>query len=55
MLASTHRLATFSLLFALIRRDVRERYLGTVSGMLWAFLGPALTLLIYAFVFQTLM
>ena len=55
MLASTHRLATFSLLFALIRRDIRERYLGTVSGMLWAFLGPALTLLIYAFVFQTLM
>lgn len=49
------RLATAGLLHALIRRDIRERYLGTVSGLLWAFLGPALTLLIYAFVFQTLM
>ncbi len=48
-------LATLALLYALIRRDIRERYLGTLSGLLWAFLGPALTLLIYAFVFQTLM
>lgn len=48
-------MATLALLYALIRRDIRERYLGTVSGLLWAFLGPALTLLIYAFVFQTLM
>lgn len=39
----------------LVRRDIKDRYLGTVSGLLWAFLGPALTLLIYAFVFQTLM
>jgi len=44
-----------ALLWALIQRDFRERYIGTASGLLWAFLGPALTLLIYAFVFQTLM
>ena len=47
--------AWLTLLWALMRRDVRERYLGTLSGMLWAFLGPALTLLIFAFVFQTLL
>jgi lipopolysaccharide transport system permease protein len=46
---------TTALMWVLIRRDIQERYLGTVSGLLWAFLGPALTLLIYAFVFQTLM
>ncbi len=38
-----------------MRRDLRERYLGTLSGILWAFLGPGLTLLIFAFVFQTLL
>jgi lipopolysaccharide transport system permease protein len=47
--------SALTLLVALVRRDIRDRYLGTVSGLLWAFLGPALTLLIYAFVFQTLM
>lgn len=44
-----------ALTWVLVRRDIKDRYLGTVSGLLWAFLGPALTLLIYAFVFQTLM
>lgn len=44
-----------ALIWVLVRRDIHERYLGTLSGLLWAFLGPALTLLIYAFVFQTLM
>jgi lipopolysaccharide transport system permease protein len=50
-----NRVSTVSLLWVLVRRDIKDRYLGTVSGLLWAFLGPALTLLIYAFVFQTLM
>lgn len=53
--SATHIQSTLALLAALVRRDIRDRYLGTVSGLLWAFLGPALTLLIYAFVFQTLM
>lgn len=44
-----------NLLFALLQRDIRERYLGTATGLLWAFFGPALTLLIYSFVFQILM
>jgi lipopolysaccharide transport system permease protein len=47
--------STLALIGVLVRRDIQERYLGTLSGLLWAFLGPALTLLIYAFVFQTLM
>lgn len=53
--STSHTLASRSLLLVLIRRDISERYLGTISGLLWAFLGPVLTLLIFAFVFQTLM
>ncbi|MGD9584335.1 MAG: ABC transporter permease [Lysobacterales bacterium] len=52
---SVSRRASLALLWALMRRDLRERYLGTLSGILWAFLGPGLTLLIFAFVFQTLL
>jgi len=35
----------------LIRRDVRNRYLGSFSGGLWALLQPLIQLAVYGFVF----
>ncbi|MCB1612265.1 MAG: hypothetical protein KDI60_10990, partial [Xanthomonadales bacterium] len=33
-------------------REFRSRYLGSMSGLLWAVVHPALQLLMYALVFQ---
>ena len=40
------------LLWQLTKRDFRERYLGSYLGVLWAFIQPTITVLIFWFVFQ---
>jgi lipopolysaccharide transport system permease protein len=39
------------LLLGLLRRDLKDRYAGTVAGLGWALLQPAMMLALYAFVF----
>ena len=39
------------ILFELAKRDFKSRYLGSYLGLVWAFLQPALTTLIFWFVF----
>ena len=40
------------LLWSLIKNDFRQRYLGNVLGIAWAFIQPTATILIFWFVFQ---
>ena len=40
------------LLWQMTRRDFRQRYLGSYLGILWAFIQPSITVLIFWFVFQ---
>lgn len=40
------------LIFQLTRREFRTRYLGSYFGLLWAFIQPAITILIFWFVFE---
>ena len=40
------------LLWQLTKRDFKQRYLGSYLGILWAFIQPAITVLIFWFVFQ---
>lgn len=40
------------LLWQMTKRDFRQRYLGSYLGILWAFIQPAVTVLIFWFVFQ---
>ena len=60
---ATHHPYTFSAMFALpwqhrhlmaqlVRRDVLGRYRGSLMGILWSFLTPALMLSVYTFVFS---
>ena len=46
-LVSSHK----DLIFQLARREVLERYRGSVLGLLWSFMHPILMLLVYMFVF----
>ena len=39
-------------LWQMTKRDFRQRYLGSYLGILWAFIQPAVTVLIFWFVFQ---
>ena len=41
-----------TLLWELTRKDLRQRYLGSYLGVLWAFIQPAITVAIFWFVFQ---
>jgi lipopolysaccharide transport system permease protein len=41
-----------TLIWQLLRRDVRSRYRGSVLGLLWSLATPLLMLAIYTFVFQ---
>ena len=41
-----------ALLWSLTKKDLRQRYLGSVLGILWAFIQPTSTVLIFWFVFQ---
>lgn len=43
------------MVFALVRRDLRGRYKGSVLGFLWTFLNPLFQLLVYTLVFSTIM
>lgn len=40
------------LLLSLIKNDFKQRYLGSYLGILWAFIQPTITILIFWFVFQ---
>lgn len=40
-----------ALVTSLIRRDIESRYRGSTFGLVWAFVNPLMTLLVYAFVF----
>jgi lipopolysaccharide transport system permease protein/teichoic acid transport system permease protein len=40
------------LLWDLTKRDLRERYIGSYLGILWAFIQPMITICIFWFVFQ---
>jgi len=42
-----------ALLWALTRRDIQNRYAGSVAGALWAFMHPLALLALYAVVFET--
>lgn len=43
------------MVFSLIRRDLRGRYKGSALGFLWTFLNPLFQLIVYSFVFGTVM
>ncbi len=43
------------MIFSLVKRDLKGRYKGSVLGFLWTFLNPLLQLLVYTFVFSTVM
>ena len=45
-------IANRKLLWQMTRRDFRQRYLGSYLGILWAFIQPSITVLIFWFVFQ---
>jgi ABC-type polysaccharide/polyol phosphate export permease len=44
-------MASLGLIVGLTRREIRNRFNGTLSGGLWALLQPLLQLAIYSFVF----
>ena len=44
----------FWLLTNFVSREIRSRYLGSVTGLLWALIQPLALLAIYAFVFSTI-
>lgn len=43
------------MIISLVRRDLKGRYKGSVLGFLWTFINPLLQLLVYTFVFSTIM
>lgn len=43
------------MIFSLVKRDLRGRYKGSALGFLWTFLNPLLQLIVYTFVFSTIM
>src|SRR5476649_58081 len=43
------------LIQALVVRDLKARYRGSVLGFFWSFINPLMLLSIYTFVFSTLM
>ena len=45
-------IANRKLLWQMTQRDFRQRYLGSYLGILWAFIQPSITVLIFWFVFQ---
>ena len=56
MLGSLARLARYrTLVQSLVARELKARYRGSVLGFLWTFVNPVLLLLVYSFVFTTVM
>lgn len=43
------------MIFSLVRRDLKGRYKGSMLGFLWTFINPLLQLVVYTFVFSTVM
>lgn len=43
------------MIISLVKRDLRGRYKGSALGFLWTFLNPLLQLVVYTFVFSTIM
>src|ERR1700694_4428713 len=43
------------LIQSLVARDLKARYRGSVLGFFWTFVNPLLLLLVYSFVFTTIM
>lgn len=41
-----------NIIFELTKRDFKSRYLGSYLGLLWAFIHPAITIVVFWFVFQ---
>jgi ABC-type polysaccharide/polyol phosphate export permease len=41
-----------ALLFQMVRRDFRQRYIGSMAGWLWGLLHPVIMLALWTFVFQ---
>ena len=41
-----------ALLWSLVKKDLKQRYIGSYLGLLWAFIQPTITVLIFWFVFQ---
>ncbi len=56
MLANLRQLIRYrGLIQSLVARELKARYRGSVLGFLWSFINPLLLLLIYTFVFTTIM
>ena len=56
LLANLRQLLRYrALIGALVGRELKARYRGSVLGFLWSFVNPLLLLLIYNFVFTTMM
>src|SRR3989442_4664090 len=43
------------LIWSLVARELKARYRGSVLGFVWSFINPLLLLLIYSFVFTTIL
>jgi ABC-type polysaccharide/polyol phosphate export permease len=43
------------LIYSLVARELKARYRGSVLGFLWSFINPLLLILIYSFIFTTIM
>ena len=56
MLANLAKLIRYrGLIQSLVARDLKARYRGSVLGFFWSFVNPLLLLLVYSFVFSTVM
>ena len=56
MLANLAKLLRYrGLIQSLVARELKARYRGSVLGFFWSFINPLLLLLIYSFVFTTIM
>lgn len=43
------------MIFSMVRKDLRSRYKGSILGFAWTFINPLLQLVVYYFLFKTLM
>lgn len=44
-----------TMIYSLVKKELRGRYKGSVLGFMWTFLNPLLQLLVYTFVFSVIM
>lgn len=43
------------MIFSMVRKDLRSRYKGSILGFAWTFINPLLQLLVYYFLFKTIL